>query len=322
MQKEIADKAIRSNAFKEGGIFIGNSILTDSRLTPLEKLLYGHINVLNSYGHGCYQSCEYIAAKIGGNAGSIKRCIYKLVKLGLLKRVEKGENGIRRHLVTCSFVSDETIQNYKLDQNDPAEYQIETPRAQIVPNLGRKLSQKGAQIVPDRILLKEHIEYNTNTAAFAADQNDPNPNSEEKIPSNETDLVTTGLKNPSQKVPRKKVPLITAGDPEVIGANEMLGDPRPDPSDRSLKVRMPNRDWDKFISQVGEECAFYWCQQLEDYADSQPKKFAAYKSHYKTLLKWHQMRCADGLVFGWTPQGGNGFYKHWVNGLKVGGKNG
>ena len=284
MPQEIADKNPRIK--REGGLFIPYRILALD-ITGVEKFVFAHILAFNLNEYGCFQSTETIALKIGFSAPAVKRAIYSLKDQGFIQRCESNGKSFLKVL-------------NRLDQSDTGG-SICTDDSGSNESEKINLIQDSDQSDPDIKHINKH-NINTNTAADS--QKDPNPKDEEKDPiTKDLPTQTKETKTPSQKVSPKRFP-------------------RPDVEDSSLSVMMTDQEWDKFISQVGHECAFWWCSQLEDYAESQPKKFAGYKSHHKTLLKWHQMRCADGLVFGWTPQGGNGFYKHWVNGLKVGGKNG
>ena len=285
MSQQIPEEITESK--REGGILIPFSILTDENLTNTEKHVYSYVLAFNVNGLDYFAGSENTGIKLGLNPVQVRRAVAKLCNLGYLTRAKSNGMSVLR----C---------NKMIQLSDP----IVTNRSPVC----NKSLQETTQIVTHNNNINNTSNINTNTEAVsAAPQTDLNSKCENKDPlTTESTPKQKATEGASPKVPAKGVPKSS----------------RPDPEDSSSRVLMTDAEWSKFQSQVGEECAYWWCSQLEDYAESQPKKFAAYKSHYKTLLKWHQMRCADGLVFGWTPQGGNGFYKHWVNGLNVGGKNG
>ena len=294
MQKEIADKAIRSNAFKEGGVFVANSILTNPNITPLEKLIYAHVSALNQNKAGCFQSTAYIAAKLGCSAPSVKRSIYRLIKLGMFKRVQKGLNGKMRQLWTCDYVGDETVDGYNLDQNDPAEDQNDPREDQNDPTGGIKLIQKEDQNDPDIIPLYNTI--NTNTAAVS--KTDLNSNYKNKDP--KTKESTT-----KQKQKQGASPKVAAKGVPREGTK-----PRPDITDESLTCRMTDHEWSKFVALIGERRAVWWCSEYEAW-----EKKRLDGNHYLSLVKWNRKRLADRQVFGFVKTGGWGFYDQYTKAM-------
>lgn len=77
-------------------------------------------------------------------------------------------------------------------------------------------------------------------------------------------------------------------------------------------VKMRPSQWAALIERLTEPCAYYLCEQLEDYAEQEPRKFAKYKDHYKVLLKWHERKVSNGYEFALHPDHGPGYYKLWV----------
>lgn len=288
MSELITDKESRDKAFPEvGSVPIPFRILTHPDLTPTEKILYSYILNLNSNRLGCFASLETIGIHIGTAAPTIKRSLRKLIKLGLIKRIQGVFNSREVKSLFCVSFVDEDQLDYKMDQLDPRE--------------GSTRSQKRDHSDPDTKIYTK-IDYNNTTEERNLTLKD-----EKTISVTNTETYKPKeVRAPSPKVPQKGVP------------SDLV--PCPDHDDNSLSVRMTLRDWERLSDILGAECALYWCEQLENYAEQKPKAFREYKNHYRTIMTWHKRECGKGLVFGWTPQGGYGFYKHWVQGLKVGGK--
>lgn len=77
-------------------------------------------------------------------------------------------------------------------------------------------------------------------------------------------------------------------------------------------IYMTPAEWSTFNSRLGEQCALYWCERAEAYAEEHPRRWAKYKSHFRTLNNWHSMKLADGYEWFDHPQHGPGYYKAWV----------
>lgn len=77
-------------------------------------------------------------------------------------------------------------------------------------------------------------------------------------------------------------------------------------------VWMTPLQWEGFKARLSEEAAWYWCERAEAYAEESPKKWKKYKSHYLTLLNWHQRKVECGYEFYAHPKHGPGYYRTWV----------
>ena len=77
-------------------------------------------------------------------------------------------------------------------------------------------------------------------------------------------------------------------------------------------VFMTEAEWAQFKGRLGDEAAYYWCEQAEAYAEEQPRKWAKYKSHFRTLTNWHRYKVENGYEFFNHPQHGPGYYKSWI----------
>lgn len=82
--------------------------------------------------------------------------------------------------------------------------------------------------------------------------------------------------------------------------------------DEPGSVYMLPAEWELFKKKLGENCAYYWCEQAELYSESYPRKWAKYKDHFRTLLNWHRMRVADGYEWFDHPTAGPGYYRTFV----------
>lgn len=95
------------------------------------------------------------------------------------------------------------------------------------------------------------------------------------------------------------------------------------PEDLTNKISIPFPDepgaiwvtqteYAQLLERLGEACVFHLCEQLERYAEDQPRKFAAYKNHARVILTWHQRKLSDGYDFFEHPEHGPGYYRQWV----------
>ena len=82
--------------------------------------------------------------------------------------------------------------------------------------------------------------------------------------------------------------------------------------DEPGSIYMTVSEWDRFKAKLGAECAMYWCERAEAYAEEWPRRWAKYKNHFRTLTNWHQMRIGDGYQWFDHPDSGPGYYKLWV----------
>jgi hypothetical protein len=77
-------------------------------------------------------------------------------------------------------------------------------------------------------------------------------------------------------------------------------------------VKMTAAQWEQFKAKLGEDCAYYWCERAEQYAEEWPARWKRYKDHYRTLSNWHGMKVGDGYEWYLHPTHGGGYYKAWV----------
>jgi hypothetical protein len=77
-------------------------------------------------------------------------------------------------------------------------------------------------------------------------------------------------------------------------------------------VFMTPEQWALFLEKLGESLAFFLCEQAEAYAEDYPKRWAKYRCHYRTLLRWHQKKLSDGYDWFKHPVHGSNYYRTWV----------
>jgi hypothetical protein len=77
-------------------------------------------------------------------------------------------------------------------------------------------------------------------------------------------------------------------------------------------VFMTEAEWSQLQQKLGQECAYYWVERLEEYAADNPRKFKKYSDHYRVALRWHQMRVGDGYEWFVHPDHGGGYYRSYV----------
>lgn len=82
--------------------------------------------------------------------------------------------------------------------------------------------------------------------------------------------------------------------------------------DEPGSIFMTQSEWDRFKAQLGTDCAMYWCERAEAYAEEWPRRWAKYKNHFRTLTNWHSMKLSDGYQWFDHPETGPGYYKIWV----------
>lgn len=71
---------------KEGGVFVPNDVMFDSRLNPSEKLLFAMALNLNRPGsNGCFAHNRYFAERIGVSQRQIRRMLQRFKDLELVE---------------------------------------------------------------------------------------------------------------------------------------------------------------------------------------------------------------------------------------------
>jgi hypothetical protein len=96
---------------------------------------------------------------------------------------------------------------------------------------------------------------------------------------------------------------------KAVAAADKISVPFPD---EPGSLYMTPVEWEQFKLKLGNECALYWCERGEEYAEENPRRFAKYKNHYRTLLNWHQRKVETGHEWFVHPQYGAGYYKTYV----------
>jgi len=88
--------------------------------------------------------------------------------------------------------------------------------------------------------------------------------------------------------------------------NELVSIPYPDEPGTLVCTKQA---FESLVKDLGFKCVEYLAQQLEQYAEDQPKKFKKYKNHAAVIRKWNERKVSDGYVF--SPSYGH-YVKRWM----------
>lgn len=84
--------------------------------------------------------------------------------------------------------------------------------------------------------------------------------------------------------------------------------PIPYPDEPGL-LKCTRAEFESLVRDLTFPAVEHLCQQLEAYAEDQPKKFAKYKNHARVIRTWHQMKIGNGYVY--SPSYGQ-YVKRWM----------
>ena len=82
----------------------------------------------------------------------------------------------------------------------------------------------------------------------------------------------------------------------------------PQKDDPFGQVKMKTSEWERLLNDWGEAEAEFMAYELQKYAETQPTKFAGYKSHYLTLQNWRRRKIERGYEFNHHDKHGWGYY--------------
>jgi DNA-binding MarR family transcriptional regulator len=121
------------------GLWIPKEILTDSRLSKTEMLIYSIIDALDN-SNGCYASNAYIAAQIGIDERNVRANLRRLEQAGYIIRTEL-DNGYRKIETT----STKTIRTVKESGKcpDPLAVAFESEEGEDANILGGRTQTSG-----------------------------------------------------------------------------------------------------------------------------------------------------------------------------------